>query len=104
MKLPHADKALIDAEKLRDYLLSSTHPVGRFKAPVFLRMGYSQNQWEQLAADLRSQHLSSDVQEASESNYGMKYVIRARLKGPNGTAFEFVSVWIVLEGENVPRV
>ncbi|MGH8546727.1 MAG: DUF6883 domain-containing protein [Gammaproteobacteria bacterium] len=66
-------------------------------------MGYSQNQWERLAADLRSQHAASEVHEAIESDYGMKYIIRASLKGPNGRAFEFVTVWIVLEGEKVPR-
>jgi hypothetical protein len=30
--LPNADRAEIDVEKLREYLLSSTHPVGRLKA------------------------------------------------------------------------
>jgi hypothetical protein len=38
-----------------------------------------------------------------ESPYGVKYVIRANLKGPNGRSCELVSVWIVLEGENMPR-
>jgi hypothetical protein len=35
MLLPDADLAVIPAEKLRDYVLSSTHPVGRGRtAPI----------------------------------------------------------------------
>ena len=33
--LPHADQALVDEAKICYYLLSDTHPVGRFKARVF---------------------------------------------------------------------
>ena len=58
MKLPNASLAIIDSAKLRDYLLSPAHPVGRFKAPFFAALGYAQEQWQQLEADLRAQHLS----------------------------------------------
>ncbi len=103
MKLPHAELAVIETEKLRDYLLSAAHPIGRFKAPVFQAMGYSQDRWEQLAADLREQHVLSEVDEVVESPHGRKYVIRANLKGPNGRTFAMMSIWIVLKGEDVPR-
>lgn len=103
MKLPHAELALIEKEKLRDYLLSASHPIGRFKAPVFQAMGYSRDGWEQLAADLREQHVFSEVGEVVESLHGKKYVIRANLKGPNGRTFVMMSIWIVLWGEDVPR-
>ena len=32
MNLPNADRAVIDARKVRSYLLSRSHPIGRFKA------------------------------------------------------------------------
>ena len=35
MRLPNAELAIIDPKKIRDYLLSSVHPVGRFKAHFF---------------------------------------------------------------------
>jgi uncharacterized protein (DUF433 family) len=34
--LPHADHAIVDRAKICDYLLSVVHPVGRFKARVFI--------------------------------------------------------------------
>jgi hypothetical protein len=35
MRLPNAERAFVDTEKLRDYCLSQTHPRGRHKARVF---------------------------------------------------------------------
>ena len=52
MPLPNADRAVVDAAKVRDYLLSSEHPVGRFKAAVFASAGYQRDNWEILQVDL----------------------------------------------------
>ena len=40
MLLPHHDDAFISEDKLIGYLLSETHPVGRFKARFFNAVGY----------------------------------------------------------------
>lgn len=103
MQIPNADRAVIDPAKLRAYLLSSSHPVGRFKAAFFLGLGYSAQDWRRLEADLRSQHLSKDATAEGRTSYGQKYAIRAILVGPAGRAAEVVSVWVVRTGEEVPR-
>jgi hypothetical protein len=41
MAPPSVDRAYVDAAKIRDDLLSDTHPVGRFKAAFFVALGYS---------------------------------------------------------------
>ncbi len=104
MKLPNAAIAVIGEAKVRDYLLSPTHPIGRHKARVFARLGYSQDRWHELEADLRAQHLVQDVENTSESPYGPKYRIRAILIGPAGVSAEIVSVWIIKTGESVPQL
>ncbi len=43
---PNADRAVSDADKLRGYVLSSAHPIGRFKAAFFRKPGYSGENWE----------------------------------------------------------
>lgn len=48
MRLPYADRAEIDPVKLRDYLLSTEHPLGRFKARFFGALGFSAERWEAL--------------------------------------------------------
>jgi hypothetical protein len=77
--LPRAADAVIAAEKLRDYILSPTHPIGRFKGrfkgAFFAQLGYAQADWQRLAADLRSQHLPLAAQEIDAPPFGRKYRI-----------------------------
>ena len=103
MKLPGIERAVVGAPKVRDYLLSDSHPVGRFKAAFFKALGYSAAGWESLAADLR-RHATDNEAVATEANeYGQKYEVRGMLEGPVGKATVLVAVWIVLRGEDFPR-
>jgi len=36
MKLPAAERAVIEPARIWDYLLSTSHPVGRFKVTVWI--------------------------------------------------------------------
>lgn len=102
LKLPNIEMAVIEPEKLRDYLLSPTHPVGRFKATFFSSLGYAQENWRQFEADPRRQ-LAENAVLRQETSYGRKYEIRGRIRGPAGKTREVVSVWIILANEEVPR-
>ena len=101
-RLPNAEKAIIDAEKLRGYILSSAHPVGRFKAAFFRKLGYTSDNWESLEQSLRSLVNSHDAREVEETQYGKKYVVRGPFIGPTGERVQIVTVWIILTGESVP--
>lgn len=48
MQLPNSESAIVPEEKLRDYLLSPTHPIGRYKASFFHDLGYEQVNWQEL--------------------------------------------------------
>ena len=102
MRIPNADRAVIEPAKLHDYVLSRGHPVGRFKASFFLALGYSAETWRQLESDLRN-HLSHDATAEAPTDYGQKYAIRATLVGPSGQSAEVVSVRVVRTGEDFPR-
>jgi hypothetical protein len=59
--------SLIAPEKLRDYLLSPVHPIGRYKALFFRTLGYDQTSWQQLETDQRSlASLPAEPLESSE--------------------------------------
>ena len=103
MRIPNADCAVIDPVKLHGYLLSRSHPVGRFKVAFFHALGYSSGKWRQLEADLRSQHLSRNVTLETQTPYGKKYSIHAPLVGPSGSSAEVLSIWVVRTGEEFPR-
>ena len=103
MKLPNAEDAQIEPAKLRDYLLSSSHPIGRFKYGFFSTLGYSREQWSQLEADLLDLAATGEATLGESTEYGQKYEVRGMLKGPSGRVAEIMSVWIVLAGQNTPR-
>lgn len=52
MQLPGLDEAQLDPEKIRGYLLSPWHPLGKFKAAFFNELGYTVADWQRLADDL----------------------------------------------------
>jgi len=103
MVLPGTEHAVVDAAKIRDYLLSHEHPIGRFKAVFFESLGYAQIDWTRLQSDLLDLCRSSDAVEGQASQFGRKYEVRGTLKGPSGRHAEVVTVWVVLVGEDAPR-
>lgn len=103
MLLPNADRAEIDPAKLREYLLSADHPLGRFKARFFSALGFTVDRWQDLESALRTQHLTQDAEPGASAAYGQKFTIRAILKGPTGESATVVSVWFIPAGKNVPR-
>jgi hypothetical protein len=103
MKLPDLQDAIIEPGKLRDYLLSSAHPIGRFKATFFASLGYSREESDQLREDFRALIASESAVFGEKSPYGQKYEVRGTLTGPAGRSARVVTVWIVLVGETSPR-
>ncbi len=101
--IPNADEAIIPPEKVRDYLLSASQPVGRFKAVFFRSLGYTAADWERLEADFRAL-LTLDAEMGEMTEFGQKYVLRGRITGPAGKSAEIVTVWIILRGESRPRL
>ncbi len=101
--IPNADEAIIPPEKVRDYLLSASQPVGRFKAVFFYSLGYTVADWERLEADFRAL-LTLGAETGERTEYGQKYVLRGRITGPAGKGAEVVMIWIILEGESRPRL
>ena len=49
MKLPEAQRAVIAPAKIQNYLLSTSHPIGRFKEPFFASLGYTVANWQNLS-------------------------------------------------------
>jgi len=103
VKLPHADQAIVDPAKVRDYLLSLEHPVGRFKAAFFGTLGYTRNDWQRLQRDLCELGQSGTADEGQKTTFGQKYEVCGILQGPSGGRADIVTVWIVLNGEETPR-
>jgi hypothetical protein len=103
MQLPSGGHATVDDAKVRDYLLSSTHPVGRFKAGFYLSLGYSVQNWQVCRDMLLQLACSSDAVSGRPSPFGQKFEIRADVKGPSGRTARIVTVWMISTGAEHPH-
>ncbi len=101
MKLPNAEKAQISDAKIRGYLLSTDHAIGRFKARFLASLGFTGENWQELRARLLEQ-AKGDADLDAVTEYGQKYRISGNLEGSKGAA-EVVTIWIVLAGDDAPR-
>ena len=104
MKLPNGDRAVIDQRKLREYLLSERHPVGRFKARFFLARGFSPDDWQALEAGLRGLATDGEAAEAGSTPFGRKYVASGILTAPSGATTPVGAVWIIRPGDDRPHL
>jgi len=102
--LPHAESAIIAAEKLRDYLLNVDHRRGGSKARLFHAFGYRRDAWTQLDHDLRESHLRQPVIHAETGEYGVRYEIVGELQTPVGRPLRVRSVWQIDHGTTAPRL
>ncbi len=104
VRLPYADRAIVDAAKLRDYCLSRRHPRGRHKARVFAsRLGFTEEHADVLRSALLDSALNSEAMKGEEDSYGQRYMIDFEVAGPLGKA-AVRSSWIILTGEQTPRL
>jgi hypothetical protein len=61
MKLPNYDRVLVPSEKITHYLLSVSHKDGRHKAAFFMRFGFAETAWRDLALALRHHAQAHEV-------------------------------------------
>ncbi len=104
MLIPNADKAVIEQDKIALYLLDTEHLRGGSKAKLLISLGYDAKHWQQLAEDLRFQHLQAEFLSKRETAWGSRYDIVAPLTGPNGDTVLFHSVWQIDLGKDRPRL
>lgn len=106
MTLPNAHLAVVDASKVRDYLLDSSHPENGGKAEFFRRLGYAREAPESLAEALRVVASSGVIVSTARSQHGEKFVVDGGLPAQTGQDSGRIvrTVWIVDSGGDVPRL
>ena len=104
MLLPRRESAYIPPAKLTGYLLSETHPVGRFKARFFYAVGYDSTNAQSLERALINIAHEQEVTDTISTSYGRIYVIDGTLQTPRGTDLQIRTVWIIVPGESSSRL
>ncbi len=103
MKLPGADRVQVDDLKVHGYLLSPTHPVGRFKARVFAAAGFGEPTADLFISELRRIAVSGEVKGIEDIEFGRKYTVPGELQGPAGQV-RVLTVWIQEPDQAAPRL
>jgi hypothetical protein len=104
MNIPNREHAVVEHEKVRDYLLNPAHPDGFGKAEFYTAMGFRRETWQVLAGALRQVAVNSPVTKSMTSIHGHKYIVDGLLQAPSGRTAMVRTVWIVDTGKDTPRL
>ena len=104
MKLPGAERALIDDRKLVAYCLNPAHPRGRNKARVFSSaLGLTESSAPILRSALIQAAKTGDAVPTEDDKHGRRFAIDFPMTSSHGSAI-VRSVWIIRAGEDFPRL
>lgn len=103
MKIPNAENALIDIDKLRFYCLNATHAKGKDKARVFKSaLGITQAESAWLRAEMLRKLPFADAVQQIEDIYGIRYAVDMIITHHAKSA-TIRTIWIVERGDARPR-
>lgn len=103
MKIQNIDKAVVSPEKIKNYLLSLSHPVGRFKAIYFNKLGYSLDNWEILVEAFIYILHNNKPRKLIKNDFGVKYEVAGEINGKQNKKYNIITVWIIIKDANYPK-
>lgn len=104
MRLPNAHIAIVDRDKITEYLLNPGHRYGASKARFFAGFGFTLEAWDVLASALREHAQRYEVSRTYETRWGPRFEINGGLNALDGRQPRIRSVWQLDEGEIAPRL
>jgi hypothetical protein len=104
MKLPYAEAAIVDMNKLSGYCLNPNHSRGKHKARLFTAiLGLTADDATELQSILLKAALDYEATLEKQDLYGQHYVIDFSLTRNDQTA-TIRSAWIIRPTETFPRL
>jgi hypothetical protein len=101
--LPNHKRAVIDVDKLKNYCLDLTHPIGKHKAKVLQSaLSLTHEDAGRLAELMSSNITSQEAITGRKDEYGQRYFIDMKITNFEKEAV-IRTVWIIENEESVPR-
>ena len=104
MKMPNNDQSIVADNKITDYLLSETHNIGKHKAAFFKRFGFDLENIELFRDALIQHSFDREVDKTKISDFGEKFELKCTIETPDSRNPCIVTVWIVENGEESPKL
>ncbi len=104
MVLPHAENAVVDIRKLRDYCLDPEHDEGKHKAVLFAAaLGMSAEDAEELRHVLLRVATTHEARPGRRDAYGQRYAVDFLCEW-RGKQAMIRSGWILEHGSTTPKL
>ena len=103
MRLPNANRAYVEENKVIRYLLAFDHPKGSSKAAFFVGHGFEATHWTVLADALCKLARDYPVTRVIQNDFVTKYVVEGLLATSQGDLLSLRTVWAVAEPRQAPR-
>jgi hypothetical protein len=104
MPIPHAERAVVDIRKLRDYCLNPMHDEGQHKACLFATaLGMTADDAEDLRTLLLQAVNITDGQLGRRDAYGQRYTVDFLMEWRDKQAM-VRSGWIIEHDSDAPRL
>ncbi len=104
MKIPNAERAVVDIRKLKDYCLNPQHHRGKHKARLFTSLlNMDADDAEGLRNALLEAAKNQDAQLAEKDAYGQRYTLDFTLNWRNKQA-TIRSAWIIGTNSGIPKL
>ncbi len=103
-RMPAAQSAYVEEQKVAGYLLSAEHPDGRGKATFFMSFGFRVEDWGEFSEALLRHAWENEIVEAEETPFGVQYAVEGPLRTPDGRMPVVRSVWEQRPDEEGPRL
>ena len=106
MRLRNAHLAVVERQKVIDYLLNAAHPDNSGKARFFGSLGFSIDEPERFMAALRAHAQNGRVVESAHSAHGEKYVVEGSLSAHTEESGQRLvrTIWIIDRSREAPRL
>ena len=104
MKLPNARLAIVEQEKITEYLLNPAHRYGASKARFFTEFGFRLDDWSALARALQRHGQQYEVSTEKETGFGPRFEVDGPLDTPDGRSPRVRTVWQLDHGQVAPRL
>lgn len=104
MLIPHAENAVVDIRKLRDYCLNIEHDDGKHKARLFLSvLGMTATNAEELRQILLEVIKTHEVQLGRQDVFGQRYTLDFTIEWQNRST-TLRSGWLIEQSSAIPRL
>ncbi|WP_417372196.1 DUF6883 domain-containing protein [Gelidibacter japonicus] len=101
--MPNNTKAVVDANKITDYLLSDTHEIGKHKAAFFKSFGFDKSSPPIFEEALKNHAVEREIVNNYGSPFGKKYQLECDIETPDKRNPCIVSIWIIENDTQEPR-